>query len=117
MKMFQISLLELILIRVRIPEYRVRCERYKAQAVATWTAEYQEAECLYLILSAIRENDSNALSQFSAGETGDTDGDGMRELLDSWKRPIKLSRRIDGVLIYSAGIDKLDPADDITNHD
>jgi prepilin-type N-terminal cleavage/methylation domain-containing protein len=58
----------------------------------SWTREHEGSECLYLILSAMRDGDKSALDFFSADEIGDTDGDGMREILDGWGRPIGFLR-------------------------
>ena len=56
--------------------------------VSNWSTLYQSSECLYLILSQLRDGDSTALEYFSEAEIGDTDGDGMNEILDGWGRPI-----------------------------
>lgn len=53
-----------------------------------WTGEHQHAECLYLIISSMRDGDRSSLDFFSEGEIGDTDGDGMKEFLDGWGSPI-----------------------------
>lgn len=50
--------------------------------------DFQQAECLYLILSQMRDADSSALGFFSEKEIGDVDGDGMKEILDAWGNPI-----------------------------
>lgn len=57
-----------------------------------WTDEYSNAECLYLILSTIRDGETNGLDFFTNSEVGDTDGDGMPEILDGWRRPIRFLR-------------------------
>jgi len=57
-----------------------------------WTQEHQGAECLYLILSTIRDGDKAALDYFTADEIGDVDEDGMLEILDGWGRPIEFVR-------------------------
>lgn len=57
-----------------------------------WTTPHQGAECLYLIVASIREGDSTGLDFFKEIEIGDTDGDGMREILDGWGRPIEFLR-------------------------
>lgn len=59
---------------------------------ANWTEQYQGAECLYLILSCMRDGDQSALEYFTASEIGDVDGDGMPEILDGWGRPIEFLR-------------------------
>lgn len=56
--------------------------------LSNWSRLYQSSECLFLILSQMRDGDSSALEYFSEAEIGDTDGDGMNEILDGWGRPI-----------------------------
>lgn len=53
------------------------------------SGQFQDAECLYLILSQIRSGDASSLSFFSENEIGDVDGDGMKEILDGWGNPIR----------------------------
>lgn len=65
-----------------------------------WTTEYQGAECLYLILSVLKDHDKSALDYFSTDEIGDVDGDGMKEILDGWGRPLEFLRWTPG---YVAG--------------
>lgn len=57
-----------------------------------WTLAHQGAECLYLILSSIRDGDGSALDYFVPAEIGDVDEDGMKEILDGWGRPIEFLR-------------------------
>jgi prepilin-type N-terminal cleavage/methylation domain-containing protein len=57
-----------------------------------WSLSYQGAECLYLIVSTMHDGDKNALDFFMPRETGDVDGDGMREILDGWGNPIEFLR-------------------------
>jgi prepilin-type N-terminal cleavage/methylation domain-containing protein len=65
---------------------------YNRRALATWTTQYESAECLYLIVAATRDGDRSALDFFSKSEIGDTDGDGMNEILDAWGQPIYFLR-------------------------
>lgn len=51
-----------------------------------------ESECLYLILSTIEDGDTNGLDFLLPNEIGDTDGDGVPEILDSWGRPLMFIR-------------------------
>jgi prepilin-type N-terminal cleavage/methylation domain-containing protein len=60
--------------------------------IANWTTTHQGSECLYLILSTMKDNDKSALDYFSTDEIGDVDGDGMKEILDGWGRPIEFLR-------------------------
>jgi len=57
-------------------------------SLQNWTNANENAECLYLILSCMRDGDKSALDYFSPTEIGDVDGDGMNEILDSFGQPI-----------------------------
>lgn len=57
-----------------------------------WTPEYEGAECLYLILTSMRDGDTSGLDFLQAGEIGDADNDGMPEILDAWGNPIRFLR-------------------------
>ncbi|TWT30057.1 type II secretion system protein [Blastopirellula retiformator] len=61
-------------------------------AYAAWTAENQHAECLYLILASINDGETSALEFLHDSEVGDTDGDGVPEVLDGWGNPIAFIR-------------------------
>lgn len=50
------------------------------------------AECLYMIVSTIRQGESRAIDFLTASEIGDTDGDGAPEILDGWGEPIQFLR-------------------------
>jgi prepilin-type N-terminal cleavage/methylation domain-containing protein len=63
-----------------------------ATLATKWTEQNQGSECLYLILSTMRDGDKQALDYFDATEIGDTDGDGMNEILDGWGTPIEFVR-------------------------
>lgn len=60
--------------------------------LATWNTDNESAECLYLIVSQLRDADVSALEFFSEQEIGDTDGDSMLEILDAWGNPILWQR-------------------------
>lgn len=64
----------------------------KVGAAPQITREFENAECLYLILSQMRDGDRTALANFSRDEIGDFDNDGMKEILDGWGRPISFLR-------------------------
>lgn len=64
-----------------------------------WSDTYSNAECLYLIISTLRDEETTGLDFFSAKEIGDVDGDGMPEILDGWGEPIRFLRWAPG---YSA---------------
>ncbi len=53
--------------------------------------DFQGAECLYLIVS-LGLDDPDGISQFSENEIGDIDGDGLKEFVDGWNRPISFLR-------------------------
>ncbi|MEC7355880.1 MAG: type II secretion system protein, partial [Planctomycetota bacterium] len=50
------------------------------EILTSWSDDYEGAECLYLILSAIFDEDGHALRFFSQNEIGDIDDDGMPEI-------------------------------------
>ena len=56
--------------------------------VILWTEDHQGSECLYLILSIMQDQDANALDFLFPTEIGDTDGDGMLEVLDAFGNPL-----------------------------
>jgi len=62
-----------------------------------WTSDFESAECLYLILSQMVDQDSSALEYFRDNEIGDIDNDGMPEIFDAWGRPIVFARWAPGL--------------------
>lgn len=60
--------------------------------LAAWTEQYEGAECLYLIVAAMRDGEDSALSFFTPSEIGDIDGDGMLEFHDAFGNPIEFVR-------------------------
>ena len=85
---------------------------YKRQALRNmttsgqpWTTNFQGAECLYLIMSVIKDGDKSALDFFSTDEVGDVDGDGFKEILDGWGRPIEFLRWAPGYSREQPGAD------------
>lgn len=74
--------------------YQRQAERNAGAAWATtgWTPSAQGSECLYLILSTMKDGDKSALDFFTPDEIGDLDGDGMKEILDGFGRPILFIR-------------------------
>jgi prepilin-type N-terminal cleavage/methylation domain-containing protein len=72
--------------------YKRLAIRNMATSGQPWTNEFQSAECLYLILSTMKDHDKSALDYFSTDEVGDVDGDGFKEILDAWGRPIVFVR-------------------------
>lgn len=55
---------------------------------SSWSAEYDSAECLYMIVAS----DPEAREQFRENEIGDIDGDGFFEFHDAWGHPIMFLR-------------------------
>jgi prepilin-type N-terminal cleavage/methylation domain-containing protein len=76
-----------------------------------WTEQHQGAECLYLILSVMQDRDASALDFFFPSEIGDTDGDGMPEILDGFNRPIGFLRWAPGISELFSDIQKTDAAE------
>ncbi len=74
-----------------------RKKTYNESLGNIWDEENQGAECLYLILSVMQDRDSSALDFFFPGEIGDTDGDGMLEILDGFNQPIGFLRWAPGI--------------------
>ena len=88
----------------------------RANAVSNWTEEFQDAECLYMIIASIRDISSNGLDFVYEGETGDVDGDGMPEILDAWGRPIAFIRWPAGFLAHPGPDYIYQTADDIPSY-
>ncbi|MEE2686471.1 MAG: prepilin-type N-terminal cleavage/methylation domain-containing protein [Planctomycetota bacterium] len=80
--------------------------QYRRSAGVNWDEVNESAECLYLILGSIREGDRTGLDFFTEDEIGDTDGDGMYEILDGWGKPMAFLRWAPGFSI-SPGQDKM----------
>ncbi len=60
--------------------------------LSSWNKAHQGAECLYLIVSMLNDDETEALSFFRDDEIGDVDGDGMREFIDAWGNPLVFLR-------------------------
>lgn len=63
-----------------------------AAAQTAWTSDHESSECLYMILASIQVGETNGLDFFKPSEIGDTDGDGVPEILDGWGQPILFIR-------------------------
>lgn len=73
--------------------YLLRYQTVKAEKGADFpTPQFQNAECLYLIITMGPADEVGGIEQFRASEIGDTDADGMPEFLDGWGRPISFLR-------------------------
>jgi prepilin-type N-terminal cleavage/methylation domain-containing protein len=78
--------------------YKRRAFRAMSASGLPWTNDFQGAECLYLIVSNMRDGDKNALDFFQPSEIGDADEDGMLEIHDAWGKPIEFYRWPSGYL-------------------
>ncbi len=58
----------------------------------TWAATNANEELLYEIVASSMINGSSALELFRPSEIADTDGDGFREFIDAWGKPIAFIR-------------------------
>ncbi|MEM6776720.1 MAG: type II secretion system protein [Planctomycetota bacterium] len=80
-----------------------------------WTTENQSSECLYLILSTNTLNGVPATDALRTRDVGDTDEDGMPEVLDSWGVPVGFMRWPCGFLLTDEwGVFNEDPASTVT---
>tara|TARA_B100000700_G_scaffold312998_1_gene397399 strand:+ start:1234 stop:2484 length:1251 start_codon:yes stop_codon:yes gene_type:complete len=70
---------------------------FRRKMTPNWSAENQGSECLYLILSIMQDQDSNALDFLFPSEIGDTDKDGMPEILDAFGTPLGFLRWAPGI--------------------
>ena len=62
--------------------------RYRANT-SGWTDQFQEAECLYMILRSITILDKSGIDHLHNDEIGDIDGDGFPEVLDGYGVPFQ----------------------------
>jgi prepilin-type N-terminal cleavage/methylation domain-containing protein len=65
---------------------------YLRRITPTWNVANQGAECLYLIVASSFVGGSSAIESIPSSNIGDTDKDGMLEILDGWERPIEFVR-------------------------
>ncbi|WDI40932.1 type II secretion system protein [Bremerella sp. P1] len=70
----------------------------RAGSFAAWSSDNDDAECLYMILESIQVGETNGLDFFKKSEIGDTDDDGMPEILDGWGNPIHFIRWAPGFI-------------------
>ena len=86
--------------------------------IVGWEKTNANAELLYLIIEDSTLNGTPAIELFGRSEIGDTDGDGLRELLDANRRPIQWIRWPSGFEgVQRNHPDLLDPSliDPVTN--
>jgi len=65
--------------------------RYNAGS-STVSDTFQNAECLFLMITAGQTDDLSGRTLFKDGEIADTDLDGFPEFIDGWNRPIRFLR-------------------------
>lgn len=79
--------------------------------------KHQGAECLYLIMASTYINGIAAIESIPASNIGDTDGDGVPEILDGWGRPLGFIRWPVGFGVPNTLTDPADPDIDRTSID
>lgn len=67
-------------------------------AIQLVSAQYQGAECLYLIITLNMDDPSVGAESFSRRDIGDKDLDGMLEFVDAWGNPIEFLRWAPGFI-------------------
>jgi prepilin-type N-terminal cleavage/methylation domain-containing protein len=65
---------------------------YQRRVSSNSTAQFEDAECLYLIVSSGLSDDTFAGEHINPSDIGDADGDGMPEFHDAWGNPIRFLR-------------------------
>jgi prepilin-type N-terminal cleavage/methylation domain-containing protein len=85
--------------------FRDLCRENVRAGRETWTAEHESAECLFLILSTTRSGrGSFAIDDVPRRSIGDTDEDGVKEILDPWGQPVVFMRSPIGLPVKSLGV-------------
>jgi prepilin-type N-terminal cleavage/methylation domain-containing protein len=69
--------------------YQRRCNN---NGVGFPSAQFEDAECLYLIITSGLSDNTMAGEHISPNDIGDADGDGMPEFHDAWGNPIHYIR-------------------------
>ncbi len=88
-----------------------RAVNTRAGGISNWTTSFDDSECLYMILESIQDGETNGLDYFKASEIGDTDGDGMPEVLDAWGTPIRFIRWAPGFVGPRSNLHRNDQPD------
>ncbi|HEY4310758.1 MAG TPA: prepilin-type N-terminal cleavage/methylation domain-containing protein [Pirellulales bacterium] len=87
----------------------------------TPSAEFEDAECLYMILNTGLSDDTVAGELINPDSIGDADNDGMPEFQDAWGRPIRFIRWAPGFISDFQPYDPVnspsDPHFTAKNHD
>jgi prepilin-type N-terminal cleavage/methylation domain-containing protein len=94
-------------------EYYRRVTQNGSRDFNEWTEQYEDSECLYMIIASIRDLGTNGLDFLREDEIGDLDGDGMPEILDAWGRPIAFLRWPAGFVAHPGSDFTWDTSDDI----
>lgn len=76
-----------------------------------WSSTHEGSECLYMILESIQSGETNGLDFFKKSEIGDTDEDGLPEILDAWGRPIVFLRWAPGYVGVRSNLHRTDAPD------
>ncbi len=84
---------------------------YFERSGSGWTTENEGAECLYLIMTTSFIGGAPAIELIPSNYIGDTDGDGLSEILDGWGRPLGFVRWPIGYADPDASIDTSIPDD------
>jgi prepilin-type N-terminal cleavage/methylation domain-containing protein len=67
-------------------------QSYRRRLTSNYSIQYEDAECLYLIVTGGLADNTMAGEQISPNDIGDADGDGMLEFHDAWGNPIHFLR-------------------------
>ena len=89
-----------------------KLEAYRNRLTTDFTTEHQGSECLFLIMSNAYVGGTPALDLLPPGSTGDTDEDGMLEILDGWGKPLRFIRWPVGYLDPDLSIETVKTPDD-----
>ncbi len=98
--------------RDRIPTKKADGTPFDINTTVTGAEEHenQGAECLYLVMATSFIGGQPAISSIPASNIGDTDGDGLLEILDGWGQPL-------GFLRWPVGYDDPQRSIDATKPD
>ncbi|TWU33754.1 type II secretion system protein [Novipirellula artificiosorum] len=98
-----------------------RTASYRNRMSPTWVSitaadralaeTHQGAECLYLIMASSFVGGTPAIDAIPSSNIGDTDGDGMLEILDGWGQPLGFVRWPVGIVDTEASVDITNPDD------
>ncbi|HEY1602454.1 MAG TPA: prepilin-type N-terminal cleavage/methylation domain-containing protein [Pirellulales bacterium] len=75
--------------------YQRRCN---TNAQGAPSPQFEDAECLYMIITTGLSDNTVANEQINPANVGDVDGDGMPEFIDAWGNPIRFLRWAPGFI-------------------